>query len=105
MILPYLDYGDIFYMNANAEQLQTLQNRAIRICFSTNLRAPIEILHNSAQLPRIGSRRTSHLLNFMLKNRNNKEFLNTRNVRTRLHDAPVFVTIKPDCEKVKNVVF
>ena len=41
----------------------------------------------------------------MFKNRNNENFLNTRQIRTRLHDAPVFVTIKPNCEKFKNSVF
>ena len=108
MILPYLDYGDIFFMNANAEQLrklQTLQNRALRcfeICIKTN---SIEMLHSSAQIPKLEPRRTSHLLNFMFKNRDNIEFLNTRNVRTRLHDAPVFITIKSNCEKAKNNVF
>ena len=37
----------------------------------------------------------------MYKNKNNTVILNTRNIRTRLHDAPVFNTIKPLCEKYK----
>ena len=59
----------------------------------------------SAQIPKLEPWKMSHLLNFMFKNRDNIEFLNTRNVRTRLHDAPVFITIKPNCEKAKNKVF
>ena len=34
MILPYMDYGDIFFINANSDQikkLQTLQNKAIEL--------------------------------------------------------------------------
>ena len=34
-ILPYFDYGDILYhsaLNHNADRLQKLQNRALRIC-------------------------------------------------------------------------
>ena len=38
-------------------------------------------------------------------NKNNKDFLNERNVRTRLHDAPVFSTLKPNIEKYKANVF
>ena len=41
----------------------------------------------------------------MFKNKNSIKFLKTGNVRTRLHDAPVFYTIKPNCEKVKLNVF
>ena len=108
MILPYSNYGDIFFMNANAKQLkklQTLQNRALRICLNAKRDTPTNILHRTVQLPKLDSRRVSHLLNFMYKNRENVKLLNQRNVRTRLHDAPVFVTSKPNCEKYKSNVF
>ena len=55
MILPYLDYGDIFFMNASFEQLkklQALQNRVLRICLNTNLYMPTDRLHQSVQLPK-----------------------------------------------------
>ena len=41
----------------------------------------------------------------MFKNRENKDFLNNRETRTRLHNAPVFVTQKPNNEKYKANVF
>ena len=41
----------------------------------------------------------------MFKNRVNKKYINARNVRTRLHDAPVFLTAKPNSEKYKMNVF
>ena len=108
MILPYVDYGDIFFINSNQQQtkkLQTLQNRALRICLNTRLQTPIKILHQSIQLPKLTARREAHLINFMYKYKNNEKYLNNRNVRTRLHDAPVFKTLKPNNEKYKNNVF
>ena len=95
-------------MNANSNQLnklQTLQNRALRICLNTQLVTAIEMLHQSAQLPKFTPQRVTHLLNFMFKNKNNKKFLNDRNIHTRLHDAPVFKLTKPNCEKFKANVF
>ena len=108
MILPYLDYGDIFYINSNCNQvkkLQTLQNRALRTCFRPQVKIPIDMLHQSVQLPKLKIRREVHLVNFMYKYKNNDMYLNKRNVRTRMHDAPVFLTIKPNVEKYKNNVF
>ena len=108
MILPYMDYGDIFFMNANSDQLkklQTLQNRALRTCLNTQLATPIEILHQSVQLPKLNVRREAHLINFMFKYKTNNKYLNNRNVRTRLHDAPVFITQKPILERYKRNVF
>ena len=108
MIMPYIDYGDIFFMNSNLNQfnkLQTLQNRALRICFKTRPKVPTDMLHQSAQIPKLDARRETHLLNFMYKNKSNVNILNNRNIPTRLHDAPVFITIKPTCEKYKANVF
>ena len=108
MILPYLDYGDIFYIKPNLKQiskLQTLQNRALKICYVTGPNVPLAMLHQSAQIPKLYARRIAHVLNFMYKNRLNVKFLNVRNIHTRLHDAPVFKTEKPNSEKYKANVF
>ena len=107
MIIPYIDYGDIFYLKSNAIQvkkLQTLQNRALRICYDRP-NVPTNMLHQSAQIPKLIPRREAHLLNFMFKSKNNPKRLNNRNVHTRLHDAPVFITSKPNNEKFKANVF
>ena len=108
MILPYAEYGDIFFINANNQQLkklQTLQNRALRICLNVPLHTPVEILHQSVQIPMLKIRREVHLRNFMYKMKFNIKFLNMRDIRTRLHDAPVFEIMKPNCEKFKQNVF
>ena len=97
-----------FFINANNKQLQklqTLQNRALRICLNAAIYIPVEVLHQSAQLPMLRVRRMVHLRNFMFKMNTNIKYLNTRNICTRLHDAPVFELIKPSCEKYKNNVF
>ena len=83
MILPYADYGDIFFINANNKQLQkleTLQNRALRICLNVAIYIPVEVLHQSAQLPMLRVRRMVHLRNFMFKMKTNIKYLNTRNI-------------------------
>ena len=108
MILSYMDYGDIFFMNSNSTQvnkLQTLQNRALRICYNSRPKMPTDILHQSAQVPKLKARRVTHLLNFMYKNKGNNMMLNARIVRTRLHDAPVFATKLPTCEKYRMNVY
>ena len=108
MILPYMDYGDVFVINANAKQikkLQTLQNKALRTCLNPHPETPVDMLHQSVQLPKLDVRREAHLLNFMYKYKENKLYLNNRNIRTRLHDAPVFKTVKPNVEKFKNNIF
>ena len=63
-----------------------------------NLTLKTNILHQSVQLPKLDVRRETHLANFMYKYKNNELYVNKRNFRTRLHDAPVFKTTKPDCE-------
>ena len=63
------------------------------------------MLHQSAQLPKLIPRRETHLLNVMFKNRDNIDLLNRQEIYTRLHDAPAFVTFKPNSEKYKTNVY
>ena len=50
-------------------------------------------------------RRTVHLQLYMFKQRNNAEFVNSRKVCTRAHDAILFNTNRPNSEKYKINVF
>ena len=107
MILPYLDYGD-FFMHANFKQikkLQTLQNRALRICLNTQMNTPTDILHQSVQLPKLKMVNEAHMVNFMFKYKNNVKYVNKRNVRIRLHDAPVFITKKTIMKNINKMYF
>ena len=95
-------------MYSNTKQvkkLQTLQNRALRICYRNRPNVPTNMLHQSAQIPKLKERRETHLLNVMYKNKTNVALINTRDIRTRLHDAPVFNTVKPNCQKYKANVY
>ena len=40
--------------------------------------------------------------NYQISNRNIDKILNNRNICTQLHDTPAFVTIKPNCAKLKQ---
>ena len=47
-ILPYFDYGDIFYnktYSRTLDKLQKLQNRAIRLCLGRDSRYNVLLLH------------------------------------------------------------
>ena len=98
-ILPYLDYGDIFYMSANEEHLDVirkLQYRALRICLKVNIYTPRVELLTRANLPLLAFRRQVHLRNFMFKRAKNDEYLDKADIRTRAHNAPLFKIPKSD---------
>ena len=66
-ILPYFDYGDIFYLfcpGALLEKLQRIQNRALRICLNSAPREPRIALHKKAGVPLLYHRRLTHVRNF-----------------------------------------
>ena len=59
-ILPYFEYGDIFYNKTFArtlEKLQKLQNRAIRLCLGRNSRYNVLLLHQESKVPKLENRR------------------------------------------------
>ena len=69
-ILPYIDYGDIFYMSTTNEvldKLDKLQYRALRICLGTTYRTPRVELIQRTQIPLLKYRRMAHLRNVMYK--------------------------------------
>ena len=109
MILPVLEYGDILYDGANMKltgKLQTLQNRCLRICLMPNQHTPTIRLHEVCTVAKLGMRRNMHLQLYMYKQKNNLSIVNTRNLGTRLHDAILFTTKKPNSEKYKlNVLY
>ena len=96
-ILPYFDYGDIFYHNTNLqmiEKLKKLENRALRICLGSPYRTPRKILHYSTKVPLLVYRRLVHLRNFMFTRKRKINFIDTTYTRTRAHDAVKVKEIK-----------
>ena len=107
MILPYFDYGDVIYMSANQEgldKLQRLQNRCLKICNNLNVRFETRELHMITKVPKLKFRREAHLNNFMHGRLNRLDLVDHRDIRTRLHDAPMFLTKVPNLEAYKRAV-
>ena len=107
MILPTVEYGDILYDGSNQKllaNLQTLQNRGLRIVYYKQYHVPVILLHEVSDIAKLVLRRKMHLLLFMFTQRNNVDIVNSRIINTRLHDALVFLNNKPNSEKYKNNV-
>ena len=108
MILPIIEYGDIIYMGANQKRLHDLQlaqNRILKICLYENRRANTDMIHQRCNINLLQERRILHLNLFMYKQRHNVNIVNTRNIRTRAHDALIFKTERPQNEKYKRNIF
>ena len=107
MILPYFDYADVIYWKANERdlgKLQTLQNKCLRICKGRDRRFSVDRVHKQTNVPFLKDRRVAHVNNFMYIRKKNKSLLNTREIRTRAHDAPLFTVPIPRCEAFKRSV-
>ena len=68
MLLPVLEYGDIFLSAAtavNRTRLQTLQNRGLRCALGRGIETSNDELHSMADLLELKYRREQHLYNFM----------------------------------------
>ena len=108
MVLPYFDYGDMIYQSVNSKHLskiQKLQNRGLRICFGHRNILSIDDMHTEAKLVKLEIRRTHHVYNFMFKQKLNQSVVDNRNIRTRAHDAILYESNMPRCEKFKKNVF
>ena len=109
MILSLIEYGNIVYAgttNKNLDKLDKLFYRGLRICDGTNARISNMQLRNDCYIDTLSARRNTHLLLFMHKQTNNKDIIKKTNVLTRLHQAPVFKTYKPNNEKARqNILY
>ena len=108
MVIPYFDYGDVLYQGTNKkhlDKLQKLQNRGLRICFGHRNQLSIDNMHFEAKICKLQDRRNQHVYNFMFKQKCNHNIVDTRNIRTRAHDAILFNTNMPLCEKFKHNIF
>ena len=107
MLLPYLDYADVIFHKSNSRdlnKLQRLQNRCLRICLGYDRRFSTERVHKISSTPFLHDRRNAHILNFMFCRKDNRALLNTREIRTRAHDAPLFNIAIPRCEAFKRSI-
>ena len=111
MIVPIIEYCDIIYEGTSAgnlDKIDKLFKQGLRICVKN--RQPIVKKINELQqichLCTLPIRRKVHLRNLMYKRLGNIDLINRGNIRTRLHDAIVFTTYKPNSEKSRqNVIY
>ena len=105
MVLPHMDYGDVFYGVAGKfilDKLQVTQNKALRMCLNVDARYPTILAHQEAEISSLAARRQMHVVNFMFKQQTNLDIVNNRAIFTRAHDAVLFLTIKPRNETTKK---
>ena len=108
MILPYFDYGDIIFNNANipnVKKLDKLHIRGLIICFKIQGIIDDMDLYNLAKVSNLLSRRTVHLRNYMFKNKNKCEKKLDNTIVTRKNAGPTFKVLKPNNEVYKRNVY
>ena len=69
MLLPLLEYGDIFLRSAtveNMKKLQVLQNKGLRCALKKDKDASTDEMHDDVNLLKLRYRREQHMLYFML---------------------------------------
>ena len=80
-IMPYIDYGDIFYQAAfkgSLAKIQDRQTKALKICFKLHGNQDENDLHARANLAILEKRRNSHIFNFMYKRKENPVYLDQK---------------------------
>ena len=104
-ILPYIDYGDIFYHAANKCLLSRLHDRqckALTICYKLHGNQDEKDMHLSANLALLEKRREAHILNFTYKRKEFDIYLDDRHLPTRAYQAPKFTVPKFNNKQFTN---
>ena len=108
MILPILEYGDIFLSAAtakNRKKLQILQNKGLRCALGQPIEVGSDELHAEANLLKLKYRRELHLINHMYGVANKDGNLLLRNVEavvTRSQKKRALWIKRPKTERFKN---
>ena len=98
-ILPYLDYGDIFYISTHLrtiDKLQKLQNRALRLCLGYHNRYNVDLLHREVNISKLEPMRICHLVKFTYPRSRDPKYIRVINMNLRNFDAPVLEEIIPN---------
>ena len=106
MLLPILEYGDIFFCAAsvaNKKRLQTLQNKALRCALGRGLETSTEQLHAEAGILKLKYRREQHLLNYMFdRAQNHTLHMPKSSIKTRSQNKKLLKIKRPFTEKFKK---
>ena len=107
MLLPLLEYGDIFLSATtakNRKKLQVLQNKRLRCALNKGAYVDSNELHEEAKLYKLEFRQEQHLLNLMFDWAQNPKMLRARTagaVKTRSQNKKLLYSKKPRTEKFK----
>ena len=108
MILPILEYGDIFMVGTSAEnrrKMQVLQNKGLRCALNKDTDTSIKELHAKANLSQLKHRRGVHLLTHMYDQAKHEKNLKVRKkggVETRSQNKRLLKIKKPSTERFKK---
>ena len=108
MILPILEYGDIFMVGTSAEnrrRLQVLQNKGLCCALNTDTDTSIKELHTKANLLQLRHSRGIHLLTHMYDQAKHVRNLKVRKeggVKTRSQNKRLLKMKKPSTERFKK---
>ena len=108
MILPMLEYGDIYLVGSSAEnrrKMQTLQNKGLRCALSGDSDTSTDLLHDEAKLSKLTYRRNVHLLSHMYDQAEQGKNLKPKRkegIITRSHGKQLLKLKKPSTEKFKK---
>ena len=93
-ILPYFDYGDIFYLKTHLRtlyKLQKLQNRALKLCLGKHARYGTDLIHTEANVAKLDARRTCHIINFIYYRSRLPQYIRNVDRQLRRYDAPIMI--------------
>ena len=108
MLLPLLEYGDVFLTGAsvaNRKRLQILQNKGLRCALNKDISTSSDDLHAEASLLKLKYRREQHILNFMYdiaQDPSSRKSKSKLSVKTRSSDKVLLKTKRPRTEKFKK---
>ena len=108
MILPILEYGDVFLHAATAEnrkRLQILQNKGLRCALNRGIDTDTVELHREANLLKLHYRREQHILNYVFDSAQVASNLRVRpnmTVKTRSSTKVLLRVKRPYTEKFKR---
>ena len=108
MLLPLLEYGDIFLSATtvqNRKKLQVLQNKGLRCALNKGIDTSTDELHDEAKLHKLKFRREQHLLNFMYdwaKDSTKLKVKSTYSIKTRSHNKRMLFVKRPKTESFKR---
>ena len=108
MMLPVLEYGDVFLSAAtvkNRKRLQVLQNKGLRCALNMGNDVSTDELHAEADLLKLHYRREQHMLNFMFDISMKTEYLAVKpekSIVTRSQKKKMLKIKRPKTEKYKK---